>query len=231
MTGSSATPMHNLPPRAPKRTGANAGLESPANNIQPPSQLYSTVKQAVAQATSYCDQAAPTDSAAPIIKLLATAVSLLLDYTQKPVTPPSDFISAAELERQRSVVIAGLPELATNATNKARDNSERDAVFTLIDQLQPPDGSQPAPEVSVPCVYRLGAKNTDGRPRLLKVVFATRSMQRSVLSAAKFLRGLPDYADVYVRPSLTPEERLREYNLRKECRARRELGEKSSLFL
>ncbi|KAH7696255.1 RNA-directed DNA polymerase from mobile element jockey-like protein [Aphelenchoides avenae] len=56
-------------------------------------------------------------------------------------------------------------------------------------------------------------------------VFATRSMQRAVLSASRHLRNDPQYEAVYVRPSLTAEQREAEYKLRQECRRRREAGE------
>lgn len=61
---------------------------------------------------------------------------------------------------------------------------------------------------------------------LLKVVFATRSMQQAFLAAARHLRNDSEYKDVYVRPSLTREQRDAEYKLRQECRRRRDAGEK-----
>lgn len=75
----------------------------------------------------------------------------------------------------------------------------------------------------------MGQPSSD-RPRLLKVVLATRSMQRAVLSASRHLRNDHQYANVFVRPSLTKEQRDAEYQLRKECRRRREAGERVQIY-
>jgi hypothetical protein len=173
--------------------------------------------------------------------LLCGVVNLLLQTVNAPAvsdTAPS----AHELERQRSIVISGLPEAPPNALSVMRDAHEKNSVFSLIDLCKPPppppDGDpreqrqppqqQPAPEVCVVAAYRMG-QQSNGRPRLLKVVFATRSMQRAVLSASRHLRSDPQYAEVYVRPSLTKEQRDAEFQLREECRRLRAQGHRCSI--
>ncbi|KAH7718668.1 hypothetical protein AAVH_13896 [Aphelenchoides avenae] len=143
------------------------------------------------------------------------------------------------LERQRSIVISGLPEARPGSLSVVRDAHEKNSVFGLIDLCKPPPlpagepaeppdhrpppQQQPAPEVCIVAAYRMG-KPSHERPRLLKVVFATRSMQRAVLSASRHLRNDSQYAEVYVRPSLTKEQRDAEFQLREECRKRRAQG-------
>ncbi|KAH7706336.1 hypothetical protein AAVH_26440 [Aphelenchoides avenae] len=90
--------------------------------------------------------------------------------------------------------------------------------------------TQPPPVVCIVAAYRMGQPRRK-RPRLLKVVFAARSMQRGVLAASRHLRMAADgqYTDVYVRPSLTKEQRDAEFKLREECRRLRAQGHRCSI--
>ncbi|KAH7716355.1 RNA-directed DNA polymerase from mobile element jockey-like protein [Aphelenchoides avenae] len=233
----------NSNPRADsrKRNSTTASLQSPSKDIIPPPQVFTQVQSALEAAKQFTSENA-SDPGVHVINLLCGVVTLLLQATNAPaVADPA--LSAQELERQRSIVIAGLPEAMPNALSVVRDAHEKNAVFSLIDRCRPPPppapvedptlppeqqplppSQEPAPEVCIVAAYRMGQPSRD-RPRLLKVVLATRSMQRAVLSASRHLRNDPQYEAVYVRPSLTAEQREAEYKLRQECRRRREAGE------
>lgn len=102
-----------------------------------------------------------------------------------------------EAERQRSVVICHFPESEkTNFLQAERDDetSIRLMIHKLTDQAK------------VEKMYRMGKKIPNGRPRLIKVVLCTSSMQRAVLSCAKNLRNYDEFKKIYIRKSLTPAE-------------------------
>lgn len=109
------------------------------------------------------------------IKQLKTMSTLLTSE----VLPRFNSISATELERQRSVVISGLPEKAGRLREMV--SHDREQVFNVIEDL--------SIEAIPAHIYRLGIKKPDQKsPRLLKVVFCTRAMQRTVIQKAKELR-------------------------------------------
>ncbi|KAH7705616.1 hypothetical protein AAVH_27168 [Aphelenchoides avenae] len=190
-----------------------------------------TTKRSAAAATTQQFVATNPDSAANhVINLLCALLS-------------------SKLCGQRSIVIAGLPEAPPDLSSADRNSLDVNAVHSLIDrckpplptppalvqQEQPPDGDSqqrpppqprpPSPEISLVTAYRMGQPNRD-RPRLLKVVLATRSAQRDFLAAARHLRLDPDFKDVFVRPSPTREQRVAEFRLREKCRRRRDASEK-----
>ncbi|KAH7712409.1 hypothetical protein AAVH_20251 [Aphelenchoides avenae] len=216
-----------------------------------PTNSRSTKRSAAAAAAQQFVATNPDSGANHVINLLCALLSSkLCDVSTQP---PSSEPSAHELERQRSIVIAGLPEAPPNLSSAERNSLEVNAVHSLIDRCRPPPPTPPVlgqheqppdgdsqqhpppqqrpspPEISVVTAYRMGQQNRD-RPRLLKVVLATRSMQRAFLAAARHLRLDPDFKDVFVRPSLTREQRDAEFRLREECRRRRDAGEKVHIY-
>ncbi|KAH7726046.1 hypothetical protein AAVH_06489 [Aphelenchoides avenae] len=212
--------------RSTKRSAAAAGFPSPSQLLQPAP--YVAHVQAAITAAQQFVTSNPDSGANHVINLLCALLSSKFCDVSTP--PHSSELSAHELERQRSIVIAGLPEAPPNLSSADRNSLEVNAVHSLIDrcrpppptppvlgqQEQPPDGDAqqhpppqqrpPPPEISVVTAYRMGQPSRD-RPRLLKVVLATRSMQRAFLAAARHLRLDPDFKDVFVRPSLTHEQR------------------------
>ncbi|KAF1762967.1 hypothetical protein GCK72_011232 [Caenorhabditis remanei] len=102
-----------------------------------------------------------------------------------------------EMERRRSVVVAGVPEYGGNDRMRwAWDNHCIGKVFHFLDIGAPP--------VSI---YRLG-KAVPGRSRLLKVVLTRSWDQQTLLARASRLRYFPcGSTPVYVRPSLTKSQR------------------------
>ena len=96
-----------------------------------------------------------------------------------------------EDSHRRNLVVKGLPE--TGAEGDLAD------VVSLIGELD--DG------VRVIEVFRMGNRPKDGTPRLLKVHLASSSCVRSVLNEARKLKNSERFKNVYVRRSMTVEER------------------------
>ncbi|KAK6046091.1 hypothetical protein COOONC_16403, partial [Cooperia oncophora] len=63
----------------------------------------------------------------------------------------------------------------------------------------------------------MGSINQE-RPRLVKCVFSSRRFLVEALSKARKLRVIPAYKDVYIRKSMTPDERKKESELRAQAR-------------
>lgn len=142
---------------------------------------------------------------------ITTTCGILL--TQQQSISASD----DEKERLRSVVISGVPEshLSANASQRRMEN--RAAVTAILDQLDM--DTEPV------SVYRMGTPKPD-RPRLLKVVLPNSSTQRLLLKRSKQLSASQQHSKIYIRPSLTKEQRDSEFLLRKTLREKRALGEK-----
>ncbi|EYC43207.1 hypothetical protein Y032_0500g2579 [Ancylostoma ceylanicum] len=113
-------------------------------------------------------------------------------------------------KRSRSIVISGLAESDgnTNQTESLKELEEK--VSNVLDALnthcRPMD------------IYRMG-KFDPSRSRLVKVVLPSTFYWRRALANARLLRDA-GFPDVYVRRSMTSEERKREYELRQAARER-----------
>lgn len=123
---------------------------------------------------------------------------------------------AEEKERRRSIVISGLSECAGKPSERrAADKCRLDE---LIDELDV--------DADVVTTYRMGVKKEGGRPRLLKVVLGSSRQQQAALRSSGKLKSSAVFAGVFVRASLTQQQREEDYRLRKEVRERRALGER-----
>lgn len=143
-------------------------------------------------------------------KLLASMLELLTEDMKPEQT------SADDKERKRSIVIHGLPEsTAAKASLKAKEDHE--SISTLLDEIDAD---------AVPTsIYRLpGNTNDSNRPRLLKVVLSTSAQQREVLKNAKKLKNSERFKGTWLRPSMTYEERQRDYELRQAAKKLRTQG-------
>ncbi|EYC35377.1 hypothetical protein Y032_1071g3534 [Ancylostoma ceylanicum] len=112
-----------------------------------------------------------------------------------------------DVERQRSVVIAGLPEPAADVRGQDRMKFEWSNIWELFEELNV--------NTSPVSLFRLGIAN-GSKPRLLKVVFPTSTYQQALLRCARKLRNSVKFANVFIRPSLTREERNIGYALRQQ---------------
>ncbi|KAL6742020.1 hypothetical protein Aduo_015220 [Ancylostoma duodenale] len=111
--------------------------------------------------------------------------------------------------RGRSLVIVGLPEAPENARATERQVDTETKVGEILDILD------------VECrpvkVFRMGSFEK-GKSRLTKVELPSRGHWVSVLSKAKMLRENENYGKVFVRRSMTIEERRREKELRDQAK-------------
>lgn len=112
------------------------------------------------------------------------------------IHPPAD--SYEEKGRLRSIVISGVCE-SSSSSSVSRAVHDHDVVKQIFDHL----GIECVPHV----VYRLG-KPTEGRARLLKVILPSTFYQKLTLRRSHRLRFF-SCKGVYIRPSLTKQERDR----------------------
>ncbi|EYC26775.1 hypothetical protein Y032_0010g956 [Ancylostoma ceylanicum] len=121
--------------------------------------------------------------------------------------------SAAQVEQKRAIVVAGLPEPDPRLRGQEMSSFEWRNIWDLLCELD--ISCQPA------FAYRLGTLK-QGVPRLLKIVFPATVFQRTALRNARHLRNSAKFRNVYVRPSLTAEERRIAFALRQQRRHLRE---------
>ena len=100
--------------------------------------------------------------------------------------------------RKCNVVLSNFPEpQGAGVGNVAA--ADKQAVYEMLHKLHL--------EVEVGKVVRLGAKPNNGRPRLLLVATPSEEVKWDVIRAAKGLRELDEYKDVFINPDMTRLER------------------------
>uniref|UniRef100_A0A7I4XWK3 KH_dom_type_1 domain-containing protein n=1 Tax=Haemonchus contortus TaxID=6289 RepID=A0A7I4XWK3_HAECO len=118
---------------------------------------------------------------------------------------PQTIADAVEADkRDRSLVIFGIPESASDVSSSRRQKEVEDKVTEVLDVL----GVECRPVE----VYRMGRPG-GSRPRLIKLVLPSKSHWASALSNSYRLRN-SGLSNVYIRKSLTREEREHEFRLR-----------------
>lgn len=136
-----------------------------------------------------------------------------------------------EKDRLRAVVISGLNE--TGAKPTERRANDINSVNQLIDEL-----NVDATPVQVFRMGRPSMASSEGangnlllkkRPRLLKVIFQTTGQQREMVKSARQIKDSAIFKGVFIRPSLTAEQRKIEFELREELKSRRANGESVGL--
>ena len=125
---------------------------------------------------------------------------------QKSVEKVDTATTAEEIDRRRSIVVGGIKESnAPQAISRARDdNAKVEELCNHLDlQFLPSE------------VYRLGKPTSDGRPRLLKVLFPC---QRAANEALKKRSNISSFSNkqVNIRPSYTLKMRQEHKKLRLE---------------
>lgn len=115
-----------------------------------------------------------------------------------------------EDKKGRSLVISGLPESPASVKPSERQKQLEDQVENILDILK------------VECrpveVYRMG-RLENSRPRLVKLLLPSKAHWATALSNACLLRS-SELSEVFIRKSMTPDERKKEYELRQEARRR-----------
>jgi hypothetical protein len=201
--------------------------------------LSSSIEATLTTANAILAQQDDTNGLKPlIVNLTKLLAELTAAYAANKPTEPS----FEERERERSVVLIGLPE-SPQPTLSLRQTADIYSVSSLIDFV--------GAESVQAATYRMGQPSKD-HPRLTKVVFHTRSMQRDFLAKSnKWLKEMKSSLDsdpsgsttnetdykfrlhfknLIVRKSLSAEERERERILRDEARKRRDKGEKCWVY-
>lgn len=119
-----------------------------------------------------------------------------------------DFASLQEIDKnKRSLVISGVPE--------SSHESDLKKVRSICNYLDP--------SANMSECFRLGKieigfdPTKPKRPRLLKVQFASSAVANSILAVAKHLREDEEFANIYIRRSMSFEERKHCADLRKAC--------------
>ncbi|KAL3112947.1 hypothetical protein niasHT_012516 [Heterodera trifolii] len=164
----------------------------------------------------------------PIISTLISALSTQFDLltqsisqlrTAAPTSCANLPISAEELERQRSVVVIGLPEQADNSPSK-RAEMDRAAVNGIFDSL--------GVECGTIC-YRMGRPFHPAQksPRPLKVLLPSRAFQKLALVAwqkksAAVRSSNQSLQNVRVRESLTKTQLEERRRLHLQCVEKRQ---------
>lgn len=203
-----------------------------APSTLPPSSSSSLKRSANMSPTSFRNEVAPVSAPDPsrlLEGLNAYLLSLSGDQKENPIAillgtcalQLKDLISRSTLsiddgiekdKRERSIVVQGLSEsVATKASERvADDRAKVTAMFDLVELEHTPAA-----------VFRMGDKS-QSRPRLLKVMFDSRSAQRTFLSKSRDLSS--SFPGVFIRPSMTKTEREEAFQLREKKRAMRKEG-------
>lgn len=201
-----------------RRRGKSSAPSDDADTLAP------VINKTMTAANAYLKSAEASDN--PLSSLIATMAELLAVLAKKTCNSTSSD-SFEKVERERSAVIAGLVE-STDSKPSARRAHDVAAVTDILDTID----SEAVPVA----VYRMGAPPQQPRtgPRLLKVVFATRRSQREVLSKfssmARELKQDFQFKNLFIRRSMTAEEREQDKQLRDEAKRRRDAGEKCWIY-
>lgn len=165
-------------------------------------------------------------------QIIISALQLLLQQQTAPVSAQQQMsmaISAAdEKERLRSLVLQGLPEQPADMHPSERAAADERDAKSVLHRL----GVESVP---VTC-YRMGMPfnptQQGPRPRHIKIVMAASFHQHRVLGAWSKKRKIIQtgaWANVWLRPSLTAEQRKMEYEERKKKREARTMNVSDAL--
>lgn len=109
-------------------------------------------------------------------------------------------------KRQRSVVFYGVPEAEKSLPPSQRQLHTEKYISDVLDFLEVEAGPTE--------LFRMGT-SSDGRPRLVKCIFSSRRFQLETLSRSSRLRTSAAFKTVFVRKSMTREQRAKESELRR----------------
>lgn len=204
------------PPSTPSNNpNKRPRVESPTSppSFQELGQLLSQTTELVSLLSERADRAeSSADGDLGLIFRGLGAVLHGISMWMSTVVPSADVSPAVTVEdeyRARSVVIERLPELDGKPSHQIAGDQAR--VEEMMDLAG--FGARGL------ALFRMGkAENKDGsrRHRLLKVIFPSRTLQRQFLANSRKIRS--SFPSVFVRPSLTEEERAEAFRLRQEKR-------------
>ena len=148
-------------------------------------------------------------SISPPLRAILSQMSLLLGFCADQISKEATKSSYEDQERRRSLVIAGIEEPSDNFTKRDQYKKDRESIQEIFDVLD--IATDPV------CSYRLGKPDKNKR-RLMKVILPSSFFQTQALRSAKQLKGHAKFNGIFLRPSLTKEERDAEYQMRKHVR-------------
>ncbi|PIO76139.1 hypothetical protein TELCIR_01787 [Teladorsagia circumcincta] len=152
------------------------------------------------------------------LELLSQINQILITKAPEVIQLLNQFLSKLPLlmtdvverdKRQRSVVMYGIPEAENGLSPSMRLDHTEKFVSGILDSLDT--------ETRPVEVYRMG-RFVEGKPRIVKCVFSSRRFMLDILSKARCLRIFPKYKEVFVRRSMTIDERQKERDLRERAR-------------
>lgn len=187
------------------------------------SSLNSRIGDFITAAKTSSTAFSPLESAS---LLMLEACSQILSRLSSTPSPDSLHDHIREERRERSVVIEFLPEDMTLA-GAERVKRDSEAVQQIL--------SHAGLEIGGPTHFRMGKpgqKTADGKakPRLLKLELPGRSFKHILLSKASLVRKDPNFKGVFIRPSLSAEQRKADYLLREKKREMVRQGKDMVIF-
>lgn len=138
----------------------------------------------------------------PAIRGLISMMWTFIRYTAFP-----QLINPRELERQRSIVISGIPEFLGKPSISCK--ADKQAAKNIFDTLRI--------ECPIISAYRIGQKQQQ-KSRPLKIILPSTVHHREILRRASTLREIPDYHNVFIRPALTNRQLKSDSKQRDICR-------------
>lgn len=162
--------------------------------------------------TKYLGSLTPVESGSPLALLLGTCAVQMRELMSRSSLSIDESIEKDK--RDRSIVIMGLSESVAMKASE-RVEHDRTQVVSMLDLI----GLEHSPAAT----FRMGTKSdSHSRPRLLKVMFHTRSAQSTFLAKSRSLSS--HFPNVFIRPSLTKIEREEAFQLREQMRSMRKEG-------
>ena len=197
------------------------GTDSPESSKQKMSNTDGTED---AEFATICAQLMADEQQPPLIKLLLATIKKMtgqmdqLMEQNKRLLEENNMLKslskAPNWENQyydhrhnRSVVVSGLKESTLEIASKRLEKDE-EMVQQMLDVFDI--------EVRPLAVFRMGKKMAD-RPRLLKIEFASRSVVAKIMTRKKAMSKHDDFKRVYIRPSMSFEDRQKRKQLQNEC--------------
>ena len=222
----SATQIEKLSKKQLLMVLRDAVNEAENNSTYSPTNLKAVVADAVACAVADIRNELLSESKKLIAEVetkFERNLSILSDNIQHSLK--EDILNELENRdaRQNNIVIFGLPEptLPAAGSSSSSDEGDKDNVLSMFSEIGIDD-------VNISRCFRLGQKNSQPRPRPLKVILKSREVKELVLSAAPKLSRLSDshrFRKVFIKVDLTPLQQEQGKLLRQQLRSRKEAGE------
>ena len=125
------------------------------------------------------------------------------------------------LSRRNNLIFAGIAESTDGSVNDRKQHDESKILEILA--------AVNCEAVSLTSYNRIG-RPRDSAPRLIKVTFGNFQEKLSVLRNSRNLRNSTDFRNVYINNDLTSLQQIKDKELRKELKDRKESGEDVILY-